>query len=223
MTDKTCMYFELCLAPLGSHCLPVLTKQKPKQKPLCIPFGLSLIPVSLLLPPTWSPDVIVNPRPKPPSTETLDLISHDACLVGPCGSPSTPALTLKVRCPSWFFFIYFFDLARSMWKFLGQGSTPRHSSDGSRYSDQDGSLTPWATGESLLPSWSSIPVSSLLKEPQFGLGDHLPHKAPREVLISLGNPLPFTRGSGVGVWPTLGQRPRRVPILRALGNIFLTD
>lgn len=107
MTDKTCMYFELCLAPLGSHCLPVLTKQKPKQKPLCIPFGLSLIPVSLLLPPTWSPDVIVNPRPKPPSTETLDLISHDACLDGPCGSRSAPALTLKVCCPSWFFLFIF--------------------------------------------------------------------------------------------------------------------
>ena len=43
----------------------------------------------------------------------------------------------------------FFSCSCGMWKFLGQGSNPCHSSNQSYNSDNAGSLSHWATGELL--------------------------------------------------------------------------
>ena len=57
------------------------------------------------------------------------------------------------------FFFFFFGCAHRMWKFLGQGSNPHHSSDQSYCSDCAGSLTCCTQGN--LPHYDSHLLFSL--------------------------------------------------------------
>lgn len=55
-------------------------------------------------------------------------------------------------------FVLFFWLHCTMWKFLGQGSNPHHSSNPSCCSDNTGSLTCCATGEILALFFFATPL-----------------------------------------------------------------